>query len=1301
MNKPANILDKNYLVNKIRGLFSRAGKRKGKKTVQKNTQGWKTKWNGLKKMWPSIRENKLLSKIEFSSVIILSTILLVLLIAITPPIRAGILTILNLRGSGDKGKREEVVEKRTKFAKVFRNQNGTYTTVVFATPIHYMDGRGEWKDLEGNIFDNQAAGSSFFVRFGDTPGFEFISGATRINLTAQNTNPVTGKSDGNSITYVDAYDATDIKYSVGATRVEEEIILKSEAAPTTFSFQIQSNSPIPQMKNGELDFFDCKTLKPFARDAKGNLYPVEAELARLSDGDYLIIKAGGDWMKEAEYPIVIDPTITVQPGPTEGKDSYVDDSQPTTNYGTLVDIASYDNGSAKTRSYLQFDLSSVPKGSTVSSASLQLYTQDALGGNVYLRKVTSSWDETAITWNNQPLFEEVADTQVVDTVNTWFAWDISGMVKDWVTGKVINNGVALMTAETGTSSGGLFCSSDYSVDIDLRPKLVIDYILDNEAPGSSVQNPKENAFLKGTTYAISGTANDNPDGSGVSLVQVSTDGGSSWQDATGTDSWTYNWAIPPDGTYNIKSRAIDTAGNIETPSAGVNITVDNTPPSALIVSPVGGIISGHLSVSGTASDDNFKSYKLQYGAGATPASWTLFGAIHPNQVLSGNLGTGFTAGLSDGIYMIELVVEDMAGNFSTNSVQIIVDNDLVTADPHGDYEVDTDLCSMCHRSHTAVSDNLNLFPFSETLMCYQCHDGMGTVANILDEFDSRASHHPILDAFYDIGTGHFMVCSNCHNTHGNKDSLGNLYPMLLRAKTEDSYVYKGNDFCGACHGPTFSYIGGDHITDFTGEATHDLNTPNPPSGSEIKCVNCHEKHGSDYYRLTKKYEEELCYVCHNSSSLPNTLNNWDIQAQFGLTSRHDITSQDPGAKVECSSCHGPHVVQASSANMLSNPDNTKTLWTGSITSYCIKCHDGTAPSSVINSTTVVPYTVTMSIISPISSPFFTGWDKAPYLSVPAGMSATNACDTCHHPHGSNNQRLNAYNLDNSSSYKEENLCLTCHTLGGPAGAADIDAQLAKTYKHPVDTTSDIHVDTENKDNLSYDSSASKRHSECVDCHNPHEADAATASPPASSGVLRGIGGIRSDGTPINPIANQYELCFKCHSSYVTLPPGELDKAYQFNTSNESYHPVEAVGKNTGIDTNAFVSPITETSVLYCTDCHGNEDSAGAQCVVGSANDNILKLTYSSTDTSLCFSCHTQDSYSVGDPLTSASRWQKHRVSGHQNCADCHSSHGTNQAHLMNRGYNHDAGGGSIVTDVACTGSGCHNIGVWLSYTSAY
>ncbi len=738
------------------------------------------------------------------------------------------------------------------------------------------------------------------------------------------------------------------------------------------------------------------------------------------------------------------------------------------------------------------------------------------------------------------------------------------------------------------------------------------FTVDTVDPSSSITDPSEGARIRGASYTISGTSSDTD--SQVSLVEVSTDGGSTWNPATNTgtnfSTWEYSWTLPADGSYVIKSRATDNAGNIEDAGAGINVTIDNTPPAVV---------------------------------------------------------------------------------------------------PHMGYTADPDMCALCHRSHTAVAPyqdrtagkpgTLNLMLALQADSCYSCHDGMGSIYNVKNDFDARPSHHPIRDRYYTGEADHYQNCSDCHNPHGNKDISGQYYDRLLRVRdVQGDSIYEGNDFCGACHGSSTSgsgyKLGGDHITEYSGLAAHDVKVSEPFSGTGIKCSNCHEPHGSDFWRLNLAEEEDLCFLCHNSGSLPNTLNNWDIQGQFNMSSHHDITSSS-GGKVECSSCHGPHVVKSVIGAVLSDPDNTKNLWSGNINSFCLKCHDGNAPAATVDPSTVIPYTVTFPSIS---APFFPGWDQSDYLLIPAGMSSFNSCTTCHHPHGSDNNRLTALNYDNSATYAEEKLCLFCHKTGGPPGAPDVATPLAKTSKHPTDNVSGVHNDTEDSSNLGM--ADSKRHSECSDCHNPHTATSQTATAPANKGVNWGVGGIKQDGTSINPSINQYEICFKCHSDYVSRPPGQTDKRREFDPSNPSYHPVAALGKNTGISSVAFVSPWSETSQVYCTDCHNNEDPTGAQCPIGSANEHILKDSYTPTDTGLCFDCHTESVYTV--PGTEGSRWVKHNItSGHAYCGDCHETHGNKQEHLINRGYIHYSDGGKIVTDEACAGSSCHAIGIWLRYYTAY
>ena len=106
------------------------------------------------------------------------------------------------------------------------------------------------------------------------------------------------------------------------------------------------------------------------------------------------------------------------------------------------------------------------------------------------------------------------------------------------------------------------------------------------------------------TVTVSGTASDN-----VGVVDVIWDnnrGGGGL--ASGTTSWSASGIALQTGSNVITAHAFDAAGNTKTASITVNYTVDTTPPSIAITSPVASgqtysTGSATVTVSGTASDN--------------------------------------------------------------------------------------------------------------------------------------------------------------------------------------------------------------------------------------------------------------------------------------------------------------------------------------------------------------------------------------------------------------------------------------------------------------------------------------------------------------------------------------------------------------------------------------------------------------------------------------------------------------------------------------------------------------------------
>jgi hypothetical protein len=92
-------------------------------------------------------------------------------------------------------------------------------------------------------------------------------------------------------------------------------------------------------------------------------------------------------------------------------------------------------------------------------------------------------------------------------------------------------------------------------------------------PVSAITSPKAGATVAtGTTVSITGLARD-AGGGIVARVEVSVDGGASWNLATGTTAWSYDWTPATPGPMTIKSRAVDDSGNVQDPPAEITVTV--------------------------------------------------------------------------------------------------------------------------------------------------------------------------------------------------------------------------------------------------------------------------------------------------------------------------------------------------------------------------------------------------------------------------------------------------------------------------------------------------------------------------------------------------------------------------------------------------------------------------------------------------------------------------------------------------------------------------------------------------------
>jgi predicted CXXCH cytochrome family protein len=319
------------------------------------------------------------------------------------------------------------------------------------------------------------------------------------------------------------------------------------------------------------------------------------------------------------------------------------------------------------------------------------------------------------------------------------------------------------------------------------------------------------------------------------------------------------------------------------------------------------------------------------------------------------------------------------------------------------------------------------------------------------------------------------------------------------------------------------------------------------------------------------------------------------------------------------------------------------------------------------------------------------------LGTPHGPygATSDGCATCHRAHSGKAKNL----LPDTAP--QSKLCFTCHDGTGsalnvkseytdPAVPANNPATRSY-YSHDVlaTTTHTLGESDEFGGTLN-------RHTECSDCHNPHAStDASSVSTPVGTawtapGPLAGVSGVSvvngAAGTVpaytfldgmTSPVTAEYQLCFKCHSSFtvqlsnagVPASQDRLDAGVEFNPNNVSFHPVEAAGKNATAKMAASLagaSPyklwtLTPSSTVRCTHCHTSGLVASANplpapgdslathtspnrgLLLAKYENRVLKsgnAAYTSADFALCFLCHTDTPFTGGG--SAATNFPDHR-----------------------------------------------------------
>ncbi len=161
-------------------------------------------------------------------------------------------------------------------------------------------------------------------------------------------------------------------------------------------------------------------------------------------------------------------------------DSYIDGNLPTANHGSETTFRVRPNNNSDRRGLVRFDLSAIPANATITGARLYLYeTRQIPGQTTYIYRVSTSWSEETVTWNN-PWTNRGGDFDnsvafasfLPNHANCMVALDLTDLVQRWVNGKYPNYGVLLYS--TGPNRSIIYIAKENSI-VEQRPRLDVSY----------------------------------------------------------------------------------------------------------------------------------------------------------------------------------------------------------------------------------------------------------------------------------------------------------------------------------------------------------------------------------------------------------------------------------------------------------------------------------------------------------------------------------------------------------------------------------------------------------------------------------------------------------------------------------------------------------------------------------------------------------------------------------------------------------------------------------------------------------
>jgi hypothetical protein len=409
---------------------------------------------------------------------------------------------ININDARDRGHIERLKsEESDMYSAIFRNNNGTQSMYMFASPIKYKTPEGEIRDKSTKLTKT----STGYTMSDNDVNVSFETTANMSANLSYNDNlitiiPVTeSKANGilkeNALIYNNALgENTTLCYKPLLSGMNQEIILHSPESDSTYSFKLNTRKLIAKQNcNGVIDINNAEDTTIFkfstyiVQDANGRTLENNLKIKANNPQSYTItIDLNDSILNEADiaYPLSVSLGITLNTS-SAIEDTVIYSNRPTRNYGTrrYHNIGYLDDTYGIGRMLVKFPgletnttyLNLEPR--QIKGASFCMYTASGYDDSVnhrtrIYRLENSPWNESTVTWNSfsstvpntDDLLEYGDEIYTPRTGGSLVTHKMTAAMRCWSDLPTQRQQGMLLRATAENSSGAVvdFCSTEYA-----------------------------------------------------------------------------------------------------------------------------------------------------------------------------------------------------------------------------------------------------------------------------------------------------------------------------------------------------------------------------------------------------------------------------------------------------------------------------------------------------------------------------------------------------------------------------------------------------------------------------------------------------------------------------------------------------------------------------------------------------------------------------------------------------------------------------------------------------------------------